>query len=87
VKVDKLNEVVQLQNVGSEPVDLTGWRMVSVTGNQTHPGVEGVIQPGESRFFPNMSDKAIWNDKQRDDGALYDKEETCISYWDDVGAA
>jgi hypothetical protein len=32
-------ETVRLQNVSAFPVDLTGWRMCSITGGQQHVGM------------------------------------------------
>ncbi len=83
-KIDKLSEIVQLENVTGEPVDLNGWRMVSVKGNQTHPGIGGTLAPGEKKFFANTGNKRIWHDTERDDGALYSSDGTLISYWKDA---
>lgn len=53
--------------------------MCSILGNQFHP-IGGVLQPGEEHSFPG-SEGNIWNNSQRDDGALYDAEGRLISYY------
>ena len=82
VGIDKRAEVVRLQNVSGAPVDLGGWRMCSLTGNQEHSPLGGVLNPGETRDFGHSGDQ-IWNNSSRDDGALYDAEGRLVSYWND----
>ncbi|NJL05017.1 MAG: lamin tail domain-containing protein [Chloroflexaceae bacterium] len=81
VGIDKKAEVVELTNRGDQPINLDGWRMCSLRGAQQHP-ISGVLQAGETRIFVN-SDGNIWNNSERDDGALYDPEGRLISYWRD----
>jgi hypothetical protein len=76
-------ETVRLQNVSAFPVDLTGWRMCSITGGQQHVGISGTLAPGEIRDFPYTGSGFIWNNDTRDPGALYDAEGRLISYWPD----
>jgi hypothetical protein len=80
--INKVAEIVTLHNVSSEPVDLSDWRMVSVLGEQRHPGLEGTLAPGETRSFANLGGK-IWRDDACDDGALYAPDGALISYWVD----
>jgi micrococcal nuclease len=82
LSVNKVSEIVTLQNVSEQPVDLTGWKMLSVRGNQVHRGIEGTLAPGEKRYFANTG-KKIWNDARSDNGALYDQTGQLISYWRD----
>ena len=77
-------ETVRLQNVSAFPVDLTGWRMCSITGGQQHVGISGTLAPGEIRDFPYTGSGFIWNNDTRDPGALYDAEGRLISYWPDA---
>jgi len=80
--VNKTTEYVDLQNVGSGPVDLSGWKLVSVTGNQTCP-LQGVIGPNEMlRVWSGKGDPGlscefafnIWNDNQADPALLIDAQ-------------
>lgn len=81
VTVNKVDETVTLQNVSPNPVDLTGWIMCSIRGNQQHP-INGVLAPGEQRVFPGPRGN-IWSNSEKDDGALYNPAGQLISYWDD----
>jgi hypothetical protein len=81
VEVDKKAEVVTLENVSPGMVDLTGWTMCSLNGDQVHTGVSGTIEPGETRRL--LHNGTIWLNDERDDGALYDNAGNLISYWND----
>jgi len=81
VAIDKAEEVVQLQNVSPEPVNLDGWRMCSIRGNQEHP-IGGTLAPGETRSFPGPTGP-IWSNSEPDDGALYNAAGQLVSYYRD----
>ncbi len=81
VAVDKRAELVRLKNVGSAPIDLSGWTMCSLRGAQRHP-LAGVIAAGETNDFPGAG-PAIWSNGSRDDGALFDAQGRLVSYWRD----
>ncbi|MCS6880773.1 MAG: thermonuclease family protein [Oscillochloridaceae bacterium] len=81
IAIDKRAETVTLRNVSNAAVDLTGWRMCSIRGGQEHP-IGGVLAPGETRVFPGPAEN-IWNNNERDPGALYDAQGRLISYWRD----
>jgi hypothetical protein len=76
-------EAVQLQNVGAQTVNLTGWRMCSITGDQEHTGISGSLAPGETKDFSYTGGGFIWNNTERDDGALYNAGGQLVSYWID----
>jgi hypothetical protein len=78
--IDKADEAVTLQNVSGSAIDLTGWRMCSITGNQHHP-IGGTIQPGEALTFFNTGGP-IWNNADPDPGALYTPDGRLASYRD-----
>jgi hypothetical protein len=84
VTVDKRAEAVHLQNVSGEAVNLDGWIMCSIRGNQQHDGIGGVIAPGETRVFYYTTGN-IWNNSEKDDGALYNPQGQLVSYWNDGG--
>jgi PLD-like domain len=79
VAIDKVAETVTLRNVTiNDTIDLTGWQMCSITGNQHHP-ISGTLAPGETRMFPGPTG-SIWNNSSRDDGALYNPNGQLASY-------
>ena len=83
VAVDKAAEIVTLKNVSTNTVSLEDWNMCSINGNQEHDQIYGTLAPGQTRNFPNTGDGPIWNDTQRDDGALYNAAGFLVSYWVD----
>ena len=76
-------EVVRLQNVSESVVDLDNWDMCSINGNQPHDDIIGVLGPGEVLDLPYVGSGTIWDDVQRDDGALYNSGGRLVSYWVD----
>lgn len=76
-------EIVQLRNESDEIIDLTDWRMCSVLANQEHTGIMGTIAPGEIKDFVYTGSGFIWNNNEKDDGALYNAEGQLVSYWVD----
>jgi hypothetical protein len=83
VSVNKLTEVVTLQNVGDRTISLEDWNLCSLNGNQDHDQIFGTIAPGQMRTFPNIGTPNIWNDTERDDAALYNAAGVMVSYWAD----
>jgi hypothetical protein len=83
VTIDKAAETVTLRNVTTgDTIDLTGWEMCSITGNQHHP-IFGTLAPGQSVTFPGPAG-FIWNNSERDDGALYNDAGQLVSYYEDT---
>ena len=80
---DATPEIVRLENVSASAVDMTDWNMCSITDNQEHDDIDGVLAPGEVRDFPYTGSGAIWDDSTQDDGALYNNDGQLVSYWDD----
>jgi hypothetical protein len=80
---DATPEIVRLENVSASAVDITDWNMCSITGNQEHDDIDGVLAPGEVRDFPYTGSGVIWDDSRQDDGALYNTSGQLVSYWDD----
>lgn len=81
VNIDKVAEVVTLKNVSLGAIDLAGWNMCSITGNQHHP-ISGSLAPGQQKDFPNTGGP-IWNNASSDPGALYNQSGQLVSYWFD----
>jgi len=82
VGVNKQAETVTLRNLSGQTIDLAGWKMCSIRGNQLHDGISGTLGPGEQRTYPNYTGN-IWNNTLQDDGALYNPQGQLISYWRD----
>jgi len=85
--VNKPAEYVEIQNTGNGPVELSGWRLVSVTGNQPC-ALSGILQPNEVlRIWAGTGNSGfscgysfnIWNDNQADPAVLYDPQGEEIS--------
>jgi micrococcal nuclease len=83
VGVEKVEEVVTLRNVGAEILDLSGWTVCSVRGNERHEGIVGFLEPGESADFTHQGPTNIWSNTEPDDAVLYDEDNNLISYWTD----
>ncbi len=87
--VNKHNEYVDLKNIGGQPQDLTGWKLVSVKGNQVCELRDVVIQPGGTlRVWTNNPNGGgyncgfrgnIWNDNEPDPAVLYDAQGVEVS--------
>jgi len=90
VALDKRAEYADIQNTGSEPVDLSGWHLLSEKGAQDCP-LGGVMQPGEILRVWAMAEDAgeggfncdfgtnIWNNQDRDPAILFDPNGVEIS--------
>lgn len=87
VAVNKSDEYVDLQNTGNGPVDLSGWQLVSETGDQSCI-LQGILQPNDSlRVWAHTGTSGfncgylfnIWNDNQADPAVLYDVQGKEIS--------
>jgi Lamin Tail Domain len=85
--VDKAQEFVDIQNGSNVPVDLSGWKLVSETGNQSCT-LRGLLQPNETlRVWSGKGDSGlscqfpfnIWNDNQSDPAVLYNAQGQEIS--------
>jgi Lamin Tail Domain len=77
--IDKAAETVTLKNVSTTTIDLTGWNMCSITGNQHHP-IGGTLAAGETKTYLNTGG-AIWNNSSADPGALYNPAGQLVSYF------
>ena len=88
--VNKELEYVDIQNVGGSPVDLRGWELLSVLGNQSCI-LRGILQSKEvlriwaGRNYPvGLSCgfyKKIWADEQLDPAVLYNARGEEVSHY------
>lgn len=78
--VDKKGEIVKIKNTGNTDVNMTGWVLVSVTGEQrfTFPsytlkaGGTVSIASGDASGDLKWTSKNIWNNSESDPAELYD---------------
>ncbi|KYH35993.1 hydroxyacylglutathione hydrolase [Clostridium tepidiprofundi DSM 19306] len=88
--IDKVAEIVVIKNNSDRDIDLTGWKLVSVTGNQTYifpkyilkAGVSIKISSGNSKGDLKWSKRNIWNNSKEDDGELYDGLGNLVYHYD-----
>jgi len=91
VGIDLGGEVVTIKNTGSKKVDISGWRLVSETGNQSFTFPSGTVIPagGTLRVVSGRNAQAgpdtlvwtrkyIWNN-DGDPGVLYDAQGNLVS--------
>jgi endonuclease YncB( thermonuclease family) len=81
--VNKREEWVDIQNIGTSDVDLAGWNLVSERGNQDCP-LSGIIKEGETLRVWAMAAQGpgyscgystnIWNNSEPDPAVLYNPE-------------
>jgi hypothetical protein len=83
--VVKQEETVELWNVTGSEIDLDGWVLCSVNGNEMHTPFGGTLDAGEKKRFTHTA-APIWDDTVRDDAALFNAEGELISYWVDTGS-
>lgn len=85
--VDKVAELVTIENNGLSDVNLAGWVLISVTGNQrfTFPsyilkaGAKITVASGGAYGDLVWSTSNIWNNSSSDPAQLYDSTGTLIS--------
>lgn len=85
--VDKRAELVTITNTGAAEVDLTGWVLLSVTGNQSYTFPSVVLRPGQSLTVASggavgdliWTAEHVWNNTSSDPAHLYDADGSLIS--------
>lgn len=78
--VDKVNEIVTIKNTGTTNVDISGWTLVSVTGNQTYTipsyvlkaGATVTIASGDASGDLKWTSANVWNNSSSDPAKLLD---------------
>jgi endonuclease YncB( thermonuclease family) len=88
VRVNKLDEYVDIQNLGNTDVDLAGWNLVSERGHQVCY-LSGIIQAGEILRIWAMTAQGpgyscgystnIWNNSETDPAVLYNAQGVEVS--------
>jgi hypothetical protein len=83
VGLDKDGETVTIRNVTGKAVDVSGWRVCSVRGNQLHAVLSGQLAGGQTQEIARQAGTTIWSNSEQDDAALYDAAGALIAYWVD----
>ncbi len=92
MKVDKSAETVVIANNGGAPLDLSGWRLVSVRGDQAveipagtvlNPGAVLTVASGSSQGDVAFGPRHVWHNKLRDSAELRRPDGRVALYWDD----
>lgn len=95
IALDKKAESIIIQNNSVDTIDLSGWTVVSVKGNQTFVFPTGTtIAKGQSLKLTSgdafgtgdfdISNFTIWNNSEQDDAELLDTSGNRIDYWTDT---
>ena len=90
--VDKLAEIVVITNGGGAPVDLSGWRLVSLRGPQSvefpagtvlRPGATLTVASGSSKGDITFRQQHVWHNERSDSAELRRTDGRVVLYWDD----
>lgn len=89
--IDKKGEIVTIKNNSSNSINLKGWKIVSVTGNQTFEfpdytlsaGASVTVASGEVSGDLIWGKANIWNNSKSDPGELYDSSGNLVYRYDD----
>jgi hypothetical protein len=88
--LDKKAELVEIKNDGDEPVNLEGWRLLSVRGNQAFVFPKYILKSKSSVMVGDtnanvdvdlhwMEGKGVWSNSDSDPAELYDAEGKLVS--------
>ncbi|MBU5425308.1 MBL fold metallo-hydrolase [Tissierella pigra] len=79
--VDKIEEIVTIKNNSKDEINLEGWKLLSVTGNQEYifpkyvlkGGGVVTVTSGDKEGDLDWGSNNIWNNTKSDPAVLYDK--------------
>lgn len=88
ILLDKLGEIVIIRNDSEEDVDLTGWTLLSLTGDQEFIFPEYILEAGgRVTITSGVKDgdlewgkKNVWNNSTSDPAVLFDADKNQV-YW------
>ena len=90
--VDKTAETVVISNNGDAPVELAGWQLVSLRGDQAveipagtvlDPGAALTVASGSSQGDIAFGQRHVWHNEFRDSAELRRPDGRVALYWDD----
>lgn len=89
IALDKINEFIILKNVSDFDINLKGWVIVSVRGNQQYIFDSYVLKPGQQVKIGDsarspvdlywLEGRGIWNNSSSDPAELYDDKRNLVS--------
>lgn len=92
-KLDKKAEYIILKNTGSSPVDMTGWVILSVRGEQSFTFSNFTLESGATVKigdsaknqvdFHWLDGRGTWNNSDSDPAELYNVAGELVDRWDD----
>ncbi|MCY4112877.1 MAG: thermonuclease family protein [Chloroflexi bacterium] len=94
--VDKVAETVVIANDGGAPVDLAGWRLVSLRGPQSvelpagtilQSGTSLTVASGSSQGDVAFGQRHVWHNELPDSAELRRPDGRTALYWDDPAAS
>jgi micrococcal nuclease len=96
VEVDKQAELVTLTNTTDETVNMNGWKLISVRGNQIYPFGAYMLDARQKVIISSADESIssdpgvlqwgvtdIWNNKESDPAELYNEYNELVSIWED----
>lgn len=90
--MDKKAELITIKNNSNQDIDMSGWKIVSVTGDQQYTFPSGYILKANSSVTVASGDSAgdlkwgkanVWNNSKPDPAELYDNQGNLISRFED----
>ncbi|REK76371.1 thermonuclease family protein [Paenibacillus paeoniae] len=97
IDVDKRGELVTITNTTSATIDMEGWKLISVRGNQTYTFPE-VELPANSKLLVSSGDSHVkdanailliwevdnvWSNNEPDPAELYNENNELVALWED----
>ena len=80
--MDKVAEYIVLKNTSNTDIDITGWKIISVTGEQSFVFPSFILKPnttvnvGDSDIaFHWLTGTGVWNNSKSDPAELYNSKE------------
>ncbi|MHA7963664.1 thermonuclease family protein [Paenibacillus sp. CAU 1782] len=95
LEVDKQAEIVTITNTTPQSIDLDGWKLISVRGNQTYTFEPYVLNAKESLILASGEDAVakegvllwevnnVWNNNESDPAELYNDKNELVALWED----
>ncbi|WP_168121966.1 thermonuclease family protein [Paenibacillus sp. HB172176] len=97
IEVDKKAELVTIKNTSANAINLEGWKLVSVLGNQTYT-FQAIELPAKGQIIVSSGDSNlgnqsgvileweadnVWDDTAQDSAELYNENNELAAEWED----